>query len=122
MSEDEFEKGFEAQTDWYCPKSDIKKTVILKVLFIIKNLISANYLKEPAKKDVYDKIRYWEDKNPEFTMELKEISWNKLRGITKAMWRKHKNNKENKDLEKYKDFVKLANKFWELKLTEYLNF
>ena len=50
------------------------------------------------------------------------MSWNKLCVITKAMWRKHKKDRENKDLDKYKDFVKLAEKFWRLKLTEYLNF
>lgn len=47
------------------------KTLILKVLFIIKDLISGNYLKELTKVEVYLKIQFYEDKNPEFTMELK---------------------------------------------------
>ena len=55
-------------------------------------------------------------------MELKEISWTKLWGITKAMQRKHKKDKEEKQLEQYKNFVKLLNRFWEIQLTEYLNF
>ena len=122
LSEGEFEKGFDTQTDWYVPKSDMKKTVVLKVLYIIKDLFSGNYQKEPTKTEIYSRLRYWEDKNPEFTTEIKELSWNKLRGIPKAMWRKHKKDRENKDLDKYKSFVKLAEKFWELKLTEYLNF
>ena len=67
--------------------------------------------------EIYSKLQYCEDTNPEFTTEVKEMSWNKLRGITKAMWRKHKKDRENKDLDKYKDFAKLAEKFWELKLT-----
>ena len=100
----------------------MKKTVVLKVLYIIKDLFSGNYLKEPTKTEIYSKLRYCEDRNPEFTTEVKEMSWNKLCVITKAMWRKHKKDRENKDLDKYKDFVKLAEKFWELKLTEYLNF
>ena len=122
LSEDEFEKGFDVKTDWYVPKSDMKKTVVLKVLYIIKDLFIGNYLKEPTKTEIYSKLRYCEDRNTEFTTEVKEMSWNKLRGITKGMWRKHKKDRENKDLDKYKDFVKLAEKFWELKLTEYLNF
>ena len=78
-SEDELEKGFDTQTYWYVPKPDIDKTTILKVLFIIKDLISGNYLKEPTKVEIYSKIRYYEDRNPEFTSELKEMSLTKLR-------------------------------------------
>ena len=53
-SEDEFEKGFDTQTDWYVPKSDMKKTVVLKVLYIIKELFSGNYQKEPTDRDILE--------------------------------------------------------------------
>ena len=121
-SEEELEKGFDVQTDWYISRSDIKKPTILKVLFIIKDMISGNYLKEPTKVEIYSKIRCYEDRNAEFTIELKEMPWTKLRGITKAMWRKHKRDKEENQLEQYKNFAKSSNRLWEIKLTEYLNF
>ena len=85
-------------------------------------MISENYLKEPTKVEICSKIRYYEDRNAEFTIELKEMPWTKLRGITKAMWRKHKRDKEENQLEQYKSFAKLSNRLWEIKLTEYLNF
>ena len=50
------------------------------------------------------------------------MSWTKLRGITKAMWKKHKTEKREKQLEKYKNFLKLSNRLWQLQSTEYLNF
>lgn len=50
------------------------------------------------------------------------MSWPKLRAITKAMCRKHKKDKENKQLDKYKNFAKLSTELWEVQLTEYLNF
>ena len=50
------------------------------------------------------------------------MPWTKLRGITKAMWRKHKRDKEENQLEQYKNFAKSSNRLWEIKLTEYLNF
>ena len=120
--DDELAEIFDKDTDWYIPKSDVKKTVVLKVLYVIKDMLSGNYLKEPQKSEVYSKMKYLEDRNPEFTNELKDMGWTKLRGITKAMWRKHKKDKQDKDLNKYKDFIKLSEKLWEVKLTEYLNF
>ena len=121
-TEDELTEIFDRDTDWYIPESDIKKTVILKVLYVIKDMLSGNYLKEPQKSEIYSKIKYLEDRNPDFTNDLKGMSWSKLRGITKAMWRKHKKDKQDKELDKYKDFVKLSEKLWEVALTEYLNF
>ena len=35
----------------------MKKTVVLKVLYIIKDLFSGNYLKEPTKTEIYSKLR-----------------------------------------------------------------
>ena len=37
LSEEKFEKGFDVKSDWYVRKSDRKKTVVLKVLYIIKD-------------------------------------------------------------------------------------
>ena len=121
-TDDELAEIIDKDTDWYIPKSDVKKTVVLKVLYVIKDTLSGNYLKEPQKSEIYSKMRYLEDRNPEFTNELKDMGWTKLRGITKAMWRKLKKDKQDKDLNKYKDFIKLSEKLWEVKLTEYLNF
>ena len=121
-TDDELAEIIDKDTDWYIPKSDVKKTVVLKVLYVIKDTLSGNYLKEPQKSEIYSKMRYLEDRNPEFTNELKDMGWTKLRGITKAMWRKLKKDKQDKDLHKYKDFIKLSEKLWEVKLTEYLNF
>ena len=50
------------------------------------------------------------------------MPWIKLRGITKAMWRRHKRDKEENQLEQYKNFAKSSNRLWEIKLTENLNF
>ena len=77
-SEDELEKGFDTQTYWYVPKPDIDKTTILKVLFIIKDLISGNYLKEPTKVEIYSKIRYYEDRNPEFALTKCQLNFKKV--------------------------------------------
>ena len=121
-ADDELAEIIDKDTDWYIPKSDVKKTVVLKVLYVIKDTLSGNYLKEPQKSEIYSKMRYLEDRNPEFTNELKDMGCTELRGITKAMWRKHKKDKQDKDLNKYKDFIKLSEKLWEVKLTEYLNF
>ena len=48
------------------------------------------------------------------------MSWPKLRAITKAMCRKHKKDKENKQLDKCKNFAKLSVKLWDVQLLEYL--
>ena len=98
------------------------KTVVMKVKWLGKSDTDSTDDKEPQKSEVYSKMKYLEDRNPEFTNELKDMGWTKLRGITKAMWRKHKKDKQDKDLNKYKDFIKLSEKLWEVKLTEYLNF
>ena len=38
------------------------------------------------------------------------------------MWRKHKKDKANKEVDKYKNFVKVSTKLWKVEFTKYLKF
>ena len=49
------------------PTPGIKKTLLLKVLFVIKDIVSGNYLNEPTKAEIYSKITYFKDRNLHFT-------------------------------------------------------
>ena len=53
-------------------------------------MLGGNHLKEPTKAEIYLQITYFEDRNLDFTSELKDMSWSKLQAITKEMTRKHK--------------------------------
>ena len=109
-------------TETLIPTSHIKKTLILRGLFVIKVINIGNYLKEPKKTERDLEVRFLEDRNTNFKNELKYMSWSKVRPITKAMWRKHKKDKTNKELDKYKNFVKVSTKLWKVEFTKYLKF
>lgn len=104
------------------PTSYIKKTLILRGLFVIKVMNIGNYWKEPKKTQRDLEVRFLEDRNTNFKNELKYMSWSKVRPITKAMWGKHKKDKTSKELDKYKNFVKVSTKLWKVEFTKYLKF
>ena len=56
--------------------------------------------------------------NPNFGEDLSEMEWKTIRNTKKAMWRKYCKNKEEEDLKKYNNFVKLARAYWKLTMGE----
>ena len=114
-------ESFNREKDWYIPTSNIKKSLVLQVLYVIKDFLSGIYTKEPKRLEIQNKIMELPDTNPHFTENIKELSWDKLRGIMKAMWCKYKKDKENHWLEKCKSNVRLSIKLWETEKEKYVN-
>lgn len=61
-------------TETLIPTSDIKKTLILMGLFVIKVINIGNYLKKPRKTERDLEVRFLEDRNTNFKNELKYMS------------------------------------------------
>ena len=114
-------ESFNREKDWYIPTSNIKKSLVLQVLYVIKDFLSGIYTKEPKRLEIQNKIMELPDTNPHFTENIKELNWDKLRGIMKAMWCKYKKDKENHWLEKCKSNVRLSIKLWETEKEKYVN-
>ena len=80
------DETFDRHIDWYIPKSNIKKSLALQVLYVIKDFLSDNCRKEPTRSEIQNKITELSDINPHFIEDIEELTWDKLRGITKSMW------------------------------------
>ena len=60
------------------------------ILYIIKDFLTANPLKKPTKSEFYLKKADIEAMNPTFVQCIDDFTWERIRGVTKAMYRKHK--------------------------------
>ena len=80
------DETFDRHIDWYIPNSNIKKSLALQVLYVIKDFLSDNCRKEPTRSEIQNKITELSDINPHFIEDIEELTWDKLRGITKSMW------------------------------------
>ena len=71
----------------------------MNVLFVIKDALAyESTATEPTKKAFYEKLRSLRDINPNFAEEFDQYEWKNIRYITKAMWRKYKNDKAKRGL------------------------
>ena len=71
---------------------------------------------EPTKKAFYEKLRLLRDINANFAEEIHQYDWKNIRYITKAMWRKYRNDKAKGDLDKFEEFLALARSYWIMQL------
>ena len=104
--------NYNKKLDWYI--SAQPKTVILDVLFIIKDMLTTNSEAEPTRKGFYEKLETLRDMNPDFRNDLEQWDWKNIRYIIKAMWRKYRNNVAKKNLKKFENFVELARMHWKM--------
>ena len=80
------DETFGRHIDWYIPKSNIKKSLALQVLYVIKDFLNYNCRKEPTRSEIQNKITELSVINLHFIEDIEELTWDKLRGITKSMW------------------------------------
>ena len=85
----------------------------MNVLFVIKDALAyESTATEPTKKAFYEKLRSLRDINANFAEEIHQYDWKNIRYITKAMWRKYRNDKAKGDLDKFEEFLALARSYW----------
>ena len=96
--------------------STIKKSTILSILLIIKDILITKSEKEPTRKEYISKRDKLMSLNQNFGEELLDLPLERVRNVTKAMWHKLKKKKEEDNMEKFNNFVELARGLWKLKL------
>ena len=106
---------YDKKIDWFI--SAQPKSFVLNVMFVIKDALAyESTATEPTKVAFYDKLRLLREINPNFGEEIDQYEWKNIRYITKAMWRKYKNDKAKGDLEKFEKFLALARSYWNMQL------
>ena len=108
----QFEETYDRELDWYI--SNLPKSTVLAILYIIKDLLAANPLKEPTKAEFYSSKADISKRCEKFVKGLNDLSWERIRGVTKSMFRKHKGNFQKSNLQKYNNFKDLAISYYEL--------
>ena len=96
--------------DWFVSTIH-KKSTVLSVLYVIKDLLGIHHEKEITRKEFTESLKSLQRLNSNFGEILEEINWTKLCYITKAMWCKHNNDRKKWDLTKYNIFLDLAGAF-----------
>ena len=82
----------------------------------MKDLLTSNPLKEPTKKEFYSRKEEIEAINETFVECINDMKWNRIRGVTKSVtWRKHKDNHQKNNLEKFNNFESLAEVYFEMR-------
>ena len=81
----------------------------------MKNLLTSNPLKQPTKKEFYSRKEEIEARNEAFVECIDDMKWNRIRGGTKSMWHKHKDNHQKNNLEKFNNFKSLAEGYFEMR-------
>ena len=110
----DIDERYDKDRDWFI--STIKKSTILSILLIIKDILITKSEKEPTRKEYTTKRDKLMSLNQNFGEELVDLPWKRVRNVTKGMWRKYKKIKEEDNLEKFYNFVELARGLWKLKL------
>ena len=106
---------YDKKIDWFI--SAQPKSFVLNVMYVIKDALAyESTATEPTKVAFYDKLRSLREINPNFGEEIDQYEWKNIRYITKAMWRKYKNDKAKGDLEKFEKFLALARSYWNMQL------
>ena len=108
------DERYDKDRDWFI--STIKKSTILSILLVIKDILITKSEKEPTRKEYISKRDKLMSLNQNFGEELLDLPWERVRNVTKAMWRKFKKNKEEDNMEKFNNFVELARGLWKLQL------
>ena len=110
----DIDERYDKDRDWFI--STIKKSTILSILLIIKDILITKSEKEPTRKEYLSKRDKLMSLNQNFGEELLDLPLERVRNVTKAMWHKLKKNKEEDNMEKFNNFVELARGLWKLKL------
>ena len=108
-----WDETYDRNNDWFI--SGLPKSTVLTILYIVKDLLTSNPLKEPTKKEFYSRKEEIEVINENFVECINDMKWNRIRGITKSMWRKHKDNHQKNNLEKFNNFESLAEVYFEMR-------
>ena len=82
----------------------------------MKDFLTSNPLKEPTKKEFYSRKEEIEAINETFVECINDMKWNRIRSVTKSVtWRKHKDNHQKNNLEKFNNFESLAEVYFEMR-------
>ena len=84
----QFDKTYDRELDWYI--SNLPKSTALAILYLIKDLLATNPLKEPTKAEFYSSKADISRRCKKFVEGLEDLSWERIRGVTKSMYRKHR--------------------------------
>ena len=106
-------KTYDRKNDWFI--SNLPKSTVLTILYIVKDLLTSNPLKEPTKREFYSWKEETEAVNETFVKCIDDMKWERIRGVTKSMWRKHKDNHQKNNLEKFNNFKILAEGYFEMR-------
>ena len=108
------DETYNRNNDWFI--SGLPKSTVLTILYIVKDLLTSNPLKEPTKKEFYSRKEEIEAINETFVECINDMKWNRIRGVTKSVtWRKHKDNHQKNNLEKFNNFESLAEVYFEMR-------
>ena len=91
---------FSPKLDWFVSTIH-KKSTILSVLYVIKDLLGIHPEKEITRKEFTESLKSLQRLNPNFGEILEEMNWTKLSYITKAVWCKYNNDRKKGYLTKY---------------------
>ena len=108
-----FDETYDRNNDWFI--SNLPKSTVLTILYIVKDLLTSNPLKEPTKREFYSRKEEIEAINENFVECIDGMKWERIRGVTKSMWRKHKDNHQKNNLEKFNNFKILAEGYFEMR-------
>ena len=109
-----WDETYDRNNDWFI--SGLPKSTVLTILYIVKDLLTSNPLKEPTKKEFYSRKEEIEAINETFVECINDMKWNRIRGVTKSVtWRKHKDNHQKNNLEKFNNFESLAEVYFEMR-------
>ena len=92
------DETYDRNNDWFI--SGLPKSTVLTILYIVKDFLTSNPLKEPTKKEFYSRKEEIEAINETFVECINDMNWKRIRGVTKSMWRKHKKDHEQNNLVK----------------------
>ena len=95
--------------------SNLPKSTVLTILYIVKGLLTSNPLKEPTKREFYSRKEEIEAINETFVECIDYMKWERIRGVTKSMWCKHKDHHQKNNLEKFNNFKSLAQGYFEMR-------
>ena len=94
--------------------SNLPKSTVLTILYIVNNLLTSNPLKEPTKREFYSRKEEIEAINETFVECIDYMKWERIRGVTKSMWCKYKDHHQKNNLEKFNNFKSLAQGYFEM--------
>ena len=92
------DETYNRNNDWFI--SGLPKSTVLTILYIVKDFLTSNPLKELTKKEFYSRKEEIEAINETFVECINDMNWKRIRGVTKSMWRKHKKDHEQNNLVK----------------------